>query len=823
MILIKTIHIEEFRGIRDLDLEFDAKNFGICGPNGTGKSGVVDAIEFCLTGDITRLSGQGSGDLSVKAHAPHVDHHDHPEKAKVTITADIPSLKKSVTLHRSVKTPHKVSITPDDADVKAVIQELQSHSEFALSRREIVKYIITPPGKRSEDVQTLLRLDHLERLRKSFTTFNNSAKREASSTERTRAQCEADLRNGLKIAKLEHEKVLEAVNERREILGLPVLTQLKKDTSFKSGVAVPKDKKDEPVLRKATALTDISALVSTIEDDEPPALAKSLESAKNSLENLKADEKALVLARQHGFIKTGLDLITEDACPLCDTKWDAEELRQHLKKKLLSAKEIAELLDDLRKHISTILQSLSARIQSVERTIQYCQKLNPPIEKNDLDSYLKLLKESEAALNGFLKDHSAIDPALEAVSKSWWLPDKGAQSCIQACQKAVKALPDASAEDQAREFLIIAQERYEKLLRATMVAKMLKAQSQVAQKTLDHYNDSCTTVLEGIYDDVAKDFTDYYRVINREDEEKFVGKLSSGPAKLNFDVDFYGRGLFPPGAYHSEGHQDGMGLCLYLALMKHTLGDKFTFTVLDDVLMSVDTGHRREVCRLLKTEFPDTQFILTTHDRVWLQYMKTEGLIVRSQSFGGWTVDSGPRIWDDHDIWAEIQSELDKDDVPKAAWLLRRYLEFTANVLADNLRARVEFRGDGHYDLGDLLPHVLKEWRKRLEQGEKSAEKWGLMEEKEAIASKRAKAKALVAKSSVKQWAINPSVHFNEWMNLQGHEFQEVVDAFKELLENLRCDNEHCKSYLYVSPRKGNAEELRCNCGATSINLKTSA
>src|SRR5208283_3619377 len=35
------VHIEEFRGIRKLDITFDSANFGICGPNGTGKSGVV--------------------------------------------------------------------------------------------------------------------------------------------------------------------------------------------------------------------------------------------------------------------------------------------------------------------------------------------------------------------------------------------------------------------------------------------------------------------------------------------------------------------------------------------------------------------------------------------------------------------------------------------------------------------------------------------------------------------------------------------------------------------------------------------------------------
>ncbi len=823
MIRVKTIHIEEFRGIRDLDLDLDAKNFGICGPNGTGKSGVVDAVEFCITGDVTRLSGQGSAGLSVKAHAPHVDQHDHPEKASVTITADIPSLGKSVKIHRSVKNPRKAEITPNDADLEGIIEELQTHPEFALSRREIIKYIITPPGKRSEDVQTLLRLEHIEKLRKNLTTFCNKRKDEADEADRARSRAETDLKNALKIDRLERALVLEKVNEKRKLLCLEDLTELTKDTSFKAGVAAPQDGQKKPALRKATALADLSALQSAIKDGEPPDLAERRQSVKTVLKKLKDDEKALTLARRHGFIKTGLDLITEDACPLCDTEWNAEELREHLRKKLLSAEEIEQLLVQLRDDMNAILQSLSERIQAVERAIQYSQSLKPPVQQAELSGYLTELKSAEAALTDFLKDHSEIEPALQAVSASWWSPKTDQQTRIDECHAAVNALPDTSTEDVARDILIVAQERYEKLLGATKTVKEQKACSAIAQKVLDYYNTSCTTVLESIYDKVAEEFTNYYRVINREDEEKFVGKLKSAPAKLSFDVDFYGRGLFPPGAYHSEGHQDGMGLCLYLALMKHTLGDKFTFAVLDDVLMSVDTGHRREVCRLLKSEFPNTQFILTTHDRVWLQYMKTEGLIARSQSFGGWTIDAGPRVWDDNDIWTELQCELDKDDVAKAAWLLRRYLEYTATILADNLRARIEFRGDSHYDLGDLLPHVLKEWRKRLEDGEKSAAHWKRDDEKKALVVMREKVKELIAKTNAEQWAINASVHFNEWANLQRHEFQEVVDAFKDLLENLRCENANCKSYLYVLPRKGKAEEMRCNCSATNINLKAGA
>ena len=43
MIRIEKIHIHEFRGIRDLKIELKGQNFAACGPNGTGKSGIVDA------------------------------------------------------------------------------------------------------------------------------------------------------------------------------------------------------------------------------------------------------------------------------------------------------------------------------------------------------------------------------------------------------------------------------------------------------------------------------------------------------------------------------------------------------------------------------------------------------------------------------------------------------------------------------------------------------------------------------------------------------------------------------------------------------------
>ena len=819
MIRLKTIHIEEFRGIRLLDLNLAGGNFGICGPNGTGKSGVVDAIEFCLTGNVTRLSGQGAGELTVKGHAPHVDQRDSPDKALVTMTASIPSLGKDVTIKRSVKNPKSVTIEPTGGAEEAAINELQSHPEFALSRREIVKYIITPPNQRSKDVQNLLRLDQIEKLRSAFLHYANRCKKEADEATRLRESAEGDLRRALAVQSLDRAQVLAKANEQRELLGLPTLTELTPATSFKDGAVEEGDKSKKKILSREVALSDLDTLGKEADAPPPVELASQIEAASQALKVLKDDQNALVLARQRGFIETGLEFVSGDGCPLCDTPWDAEELRAHLKAKLLTAEAIGTELEAIRTAFGAISGALDDRISRINKVAQYGAALKIAVPRTAFEAYATVLSTAKNALSAFLDDHTLIADALSATSAGWWALPEDVRCKLNETFAAITALPDSSAADSARDFLAVLQDRYERLLKTNRNDKVQRARHVKAQKVHDRYNEVSNKVLETIYDSVAVEFTDFYKAIN-DDEGKFTGELKVAPAKLGFNVDFYGRGTFPPGAYHSEGHQDGMGLCLYLALMKHTLGGKFTFAVLDDVLMSVDTGHRREVCRLLKTKFPTTQFILTTHDRVWLQYMKTENLICRSQLFGGWSVELGPRIWDDQDIWTEIQQEISKNDIAKGAWLLRRYLEYISTVLADNLRASIEFRGDAHYDLGDLLPRVLSQWRNRLEKGIKTAGKWGHDADKSELEKKLSEAKSLINATNAEQWVINPSVHFNEWQNFTKVEFQAVVDAYNALLVHMRCTNPKCGTFPYLTPRKGSPEELRCSCQEININLK---
>jgi hypothetical protein len=113
MIQIEAIHIEEFRGIRQLDLALASKSFVVFGPNGSGKSGVVDAIDFALTGTIARLSGPGTSGLTVLKFGPHVHQRDNAGAA--TGVADPPRHRKrpaGSTTTPSGCTPASVTVLP---------------------------------------------------------------------------------------------------------------------------------------------------------------------------------------------------------------------------------------------------------------------------------------------------------------------------------------------------------------------------------------------------------------------------------------------------------------------------------------------------------------------------------------------------------------------------------------------------------------------------------------------------------------------------------------------------------------------------------------
>jgi hypothetical protein len=335
------------------------------------------------------------------------------------------------------------------------------------------------------------------------------------------------------------------------------------------------------------------------------------------------------------------------------------------------------------------------------------------------------------------------------------------------------------------------------------------------------FSQSTSETLTAIYESVQATFAKYYAAINADDESAFSATLTpsaSGPG-LDMHVAFFDRGLFPPGAYHSEGHQDAMGLCLYLALASHTLGTNFSISALDDVLMSVDAGHRRFVVALLIEEFPDTQFVITTHDEQWMRQMHSQGL-ARSAGilqFREWDVNRGPVSWRNYSPWDEITTFISAGDNKAAAVTLRSYLEFFARETADALRAPTPFRLNGQNTLGELFNSSVKSLRDAAKKAKFAANSWNQQSRVDDLTTWEEAIRASADKAKQEEWAINTVVHFNEWENLTGAELNLVVAAWRDLLAKFQCPT--CAGTLRTIFSDFRPDSVKCPCGETSLNL----
>ncbi|MGG7462825.1 hypothetical protein [Plantibacter sp. YIM 135347] len=286
----------------------------------------------------------------------------------------------------------------------------------------------------------------------------------------------------------------------------------------------------------------------------------------------------------------------------------------------------------------------------------------------DLPHLLKSWMDLLAALEGTVVTFEAVTAHDASHSVTAHVPPKPLTEAFDALSIALEDAPDESDEDAARTFLDLAKDRWTRVRLARVEAKKSDAVKKAAQEAYDLYCASADEALSTLYATVEHDSSRYYQFVNADDEEAFRAELVPSSGSLDLKVDFYQLGMFPPVAYHSEGHQDGMGVCLYLALVKQLPGPDFKYAVLDNVVMSVDSNHRRRFAELLKTEFAGVQFIITTHDEVWARQMRASGLVKSASMarFYGWTVDAGP-AYGVSDAWASIEVDLEKEDLAGAA------------------------------------------------------------------------------------------------------------------------------------------------------------
>ena len=814
--------IQNVRGIRDLTLDLAGNNVVIWGPNGAGKSGVVDAIDFLFTGRISRLMGQGTKELTLARHGPHIDHD--VQSAVVSATVQLEGLREPVELSRRMAEPDQL-VCPDDA--RALVTdtiELMNRGGVTLSRRDILRFVAAEGGKRADDIEVLLRLKGVDDVRSSLVRTRTELRRNEKSAKEAIEKARAEVNVTLSLDKYSDEGLLVQVNSARQALGGGTL-ESNTPSLFKEGLAPPvaagvSSFSINPVLfgqavQNIKQKTDLQVV--SIQAEKERNLREGIARLTKNPELL-AEFELLELTEQAGRF---VDESTTD-CPVCGASWPAGHLRSHLEKRIETAQEARQIRNDVSENSEALagpLRDVIANVTELSQGLAAAKLETVADDRNILDRWLTGLNALQGVLNDPIKQYLDSGFTADVVAKLL-VPDN-LDALLDRIEKAVQdAMPAASAEQTAWDKLTRLEESARALANRVQEKQTAALNSQRAHILLEEYERARDRILGGLYSRIADRFAEFYRVLHDHEGEHFSAHLRPQSASLMFEVDFMGRGTHPPHALHSEGHQDSMGICLFLALNEELVKGTLGLVVLDDVMMSVDTGHRKDVCRLIAEHFRDCQFVITTHDRTWAKQLKQEGVVAPRQviEFTGWTLEGGPNAHQQLDLWATIESHLEQDDVSGAAFRLRRGSEDFFEDVCSSLGAKVTYNSGMQWQLDDWLPAAMEQYKDLVKRWRRAAESWGDSDTVTAIDEQESIRKQIYARTHVEQWSVNTSVHYNNWADMSKEDFLPVVDAFRDLQGLFVCSN--CDGLLEKMPRKGNLEFAKCPCGRINWNLR---
>ncbi|WP_121744827.1 AAA family ATPase [Natronorubrum halophilum] len=805
---IEELQINNFRGITELEKQPKGDNIGLIGPNGSGKSSVMDAIDFLLTGTVQRMTGEGTGDISIEDHGPHVD--SDPEDSWVEITFSNDSEK--ITLKRTVE-DNSLEYDGELPDSLELLIDAAERGQHLLSRSEILNFIVARKQSRSEQLRTLLKLSNIKQKRLELQGAADQLGTEADRKEREYSSSQQRLFSLFEEEAQSLEEVQQKVNQIREDLDGEPLDELDPDTEFRNELESPTDRASASPIQSKQTKELLTKIEEWFENDVEEFLELEAE-LREKTEAVRSDEEALRALDVLELIQDGRQFLDEDAdcCPLCLTDWDAEELEELLEEREEKAAEANKKMEELN-GIQQELLPLLTEIRTAVDSLTNILGQHDDFDTENLEDLFTDLEEYEENLEDNIVDELPYEE-YEREERKQVLKPENAVEYISELKSRAEDLPDLDALQNAWDVLNSAYENYQDVIRLETVSEEYREAADQMDEVQKEFINSRDSVLNETYEAISEQFEKYYKTIHGE-EEDFSPDISPTETGLDIQVGFHGRGKHPPHALHSEGHQDSMGLCLYLALCDYLEGGDLPLIMLDDVVMSVDAEHRRPLANLLEKEISsDFQILMTTHDELWYRHLKTVGVLSRRSTikFSSWSLDDGPQIiGKSGDEWDRVEELMDEGDVQAAASRLRHTAEWFLRETCHQLGARVQFKSDSRWTLGDFSGPAMSRFKELLKQAKRAGSSWGNdISDINDLDDKRSQ---VYTQFNNEMGAVNPNVHFNEdeWATFTIAELQPAVDAFKELYDLFWCSN--CNSCLSVVEEGYEEVALKCSCG----------
>ena len=690
---IKNINIKAFRGIPCCELPLEENSLLLIGENGTGKSSIVDAIEFFFTGEVASLKRLPG--ISLKKSIPHKNYDVGDVKVEMTFTGN----------EKLVRSFELSPVPPSNFNKYfKIVQE----GTFILHRKQLMEFIDVPPAERFKAITNLIGINRVSIVEKEMRQANNTLKRDVEQKTRFLEDIIHDISNIIGQNISNADDVLPIINKLLEKNELPIIESFEKVSEHKekmyrftkSSKKVDMFQSLQEILRKSEEFIIKEDLCKQIKNLDDEILQLKENNLKNTLSLLDT-------------LKTGKIYLKNETCceicPICEQHINKELLLDQIEKRYKTLEEVTKNYSRVKKEVSKLSIEIKIIVTNIDVIISKLDMLNElNTETNELTTENSVLQEIQKEFEIPNNEKLRI-PSIEFISVT-----KNINKILSIIIKKGKDLESKIelTEDENKflsfvEMIIKVTSKIEDLKKANDSLEVSLSYFKIAEKIYETFSTLKRNKIQNIFDSIKTDIQEYYSFLHPTDPHRNIDlKIKGKGTSAVLEIESFGLSGSDPRAFTSEGHLDTLGLCIFLAFVKK-FNQECSLIILDDIVTTVDSAHRESICRLLFEKFKKKQFIITTHDGLWFQQIGAlinayglENKFVKSIIYR-WEEDNGPSIKAYKFKWETIPKKIESGDKSCAGNEIRQYLEWVLENICKSTQAKLPISDHG-YTVGEL-------------------------------------------------------------------------------------------------------------------------
>ncbi len=695
---IKTIEISGFRGIKgSLKLDLNSRSCLIYGENGSGKSSITDAIEWFYNEKVEHLSQE---EIDRRGGITALRNISLPNNIKSIVSLSF--LDSRLDCKKEIDKECRTTTT-NSTDFSNQYIANSKRENLILRYANLTELIFATKKERLDKISQIIGLQDVLKVR-------DSLKKGRSEIERRLRQRNFDN----EISRREGE-IFEKLGERivDDTVFIRKINEMIKDLEF------------QPI----TTIQDIESLLNqfkSVDDSVEIKKRNYLERSKNQIfslkekiqdfcekyqqyyslfEKLSHDVEMIKQLSLEELWRKGEEIIEKklwekDLCPLCFQNKNKEELFEEIENRLNEIKPIKEKKAEL-ENLQKDLENLSNNFINLLSVIKHDEYYNSS-ENRFLQEFIKEFKKWKDDIDKEIKKELL---KLEKLSKPEEIKiDQNIfEKTIKSCNEQYEELGTRLRGQKILELqdkISLSWERYREI-------KQFKKEKQILENYLESftliYNEfmrKLKSELDSFINQFSNEINEYYNYMHpSENVYDFQTKIieeRDDLKGLTIEYKFHNINTYPPQKYMSESHLNSLGIAFFLTSVK-AFNRENKFFILDDIVSSFDTEHRKRLADLLIEKFNDYQIIVLTHEKDWFELMKN---LVKGRANWyiqalKWSEAEGTHLDESFiDLNNIIESKIKNNDEIGLGNLIRKYLEKILKEICEELEVYVKYRNN---------------------------------------------------------------------------------------------------------------------------------